>query len=99
MNSPQKKVPSPGSYREILSIAYPLILSTASMTIMHFVDRMFLSWYSHKALAAATPAGITSFTIVCFFMGVPHVVSPHGRAFFSVSLPTPSSSCLFLWDL
>lgn len=70
MNSPQKKVPSPGSYREILSIAYPLILSTASMTIMHFVDRMFLSWYSHKALAAATPAGITSFTIVCFFMGV-----------------------------
>jgi len=65
-----KKSPPPGSYREILSLSYPLILSTASMTVMHFVDRMFLSWYSQAAIAAATPAGITSFTIVCFFMGV-----------------------------
>lgn len=61
---------SPGSWREILSLAYPLILSTASMTVMHFVDRMFLSWYGQKAIAAAIPAGITSFTIVSFFMGV-----------------------------
>ena len=65
-----EKNPPPGGYREILSLAYPLILSTASMTVMHFVDRMFLSWYSQSAIAAATPAGITSFTIVCFFMGV-----------------------------
>jgi MATE family multidrug resistance protein len=70
MFDPAKKSPSPGSCREILTIAYPLILSTASMTVMHFVDRMFLSWYSQKAIAAATPAGITAFTIVCFFMGV-----------------------------
>ncbi|MBW2059428.1 MAG: MATE family efflux transporter [Deltaproteobacteria bacterium] len=62
--------PVPGGYREILSLSYPLILSTASMTVMHFVDRMFLSWYSERAIAAATPAGITSFTIICFFMGV-----------------------------
>lgn len=68
-NLSQKPLP-PGSCREILSISYPLILSTASMTIMHFVDRMFLSWYSQTTLAAATPAGITFFTIVCFFMGV-----------------------------
>jgi len=68
-HSPEKRL-TPGSCREILSLAYPLILSTASLTVMHFVDRMFLSWYSQTAIAAATPAGITSFTIVCFFMGV-----------------------------
>lgn len=70
MASAVKRSPLPGSYREILSLSYPLILSTASMTVMHFVDRLFLSWYDQTAIAAATPAGITSFTIVCFFMGV-----------------------------
>jgi MATE family multidrug resistance protein len=70
MTNSRERTHPPGSWREILSISYPLILSTASMTIMHFVDRMFLSWYSQTALAAATPAGITAFAIVCFFMGV-----------------------------
>ncbi len=60
----------PGRCGEILSLSYPLVLTTASMTIMRFVDRMFLSWYSQTALAAATPAGITAFTLICFFMGV-----------------------------
>lgn len=60
----------PGSYREILSIALPLVISTSSWTFMHFTDRMFLSWYSDDALAAALPAGVTSFAFICFFMGV-----------------------------
>ena len=59
-----------GCYREVLTIAYPLIMSTASMTIMHFVDRVFLARYSKEAIAAAVPAGITSFTIICLFMGI-----------------------------
>lgn len=60
----------PGGYREVLTISYPLIMSTASMTIMHFVDRVFLSRYAKEAIAAAVPAGITSFTIICLFMGI-----------------------------
>jgi len=70
MTTSTKDSPPPGSHREVLIIAYPLVISTASMTVMHFVDRMFLSWYSQAAIAAATPAGITAFTIFCFFMGV-----------------------------
>ena len=62
--------PDQGGTREVLHIAYPLILTTASITVMHFVDRMFLSWYSQSCIAAATPAGITSFTIICLFMGI-----------------------------
>ena len=61
---------APGGYREVLTISYPLIMSTASMTIMHFVDRVFLSRYAKEAIAAAVPAGITSFTIICLFMGI-----------------------------
>ncbi len=56
--------------REIWLIAYPLIVSTASGTVMMFADRMFLSHYSKEALAAATPAGITHFMCVSLFVGI-----------------------------
>lgn len=56
-------------YREILTIAIPLILSTGSWSIQQFVDRMFLSWHSEEALAAAMPAGILNFSIICLFIG------------------------------
>ncbi len=56
-------------YRHILIIAIPLILSTGSWAIQQFVDRMFLSWHSEEALAAAMPAGILNFAFICLFIG------------------------------
>ena len=56
-------------YKQVLIVAFPLILSTGSWSIQQFVDRMYLSWYSPDALAAAVPTGILSFTIVSFFLG------------------------------
>jgi MATE family multidrug resistance protein len=58
-----------GGYREVLFIAIPLILSTGSLTIQHFVDRMFLTWHSTEAIAAAMPAGIVNFTFMSIFIG------------------------------
>ena len=58
-----------GGYRELLVMAFPLILSTGSWSVQHFVDRMFLAWYSADALAAAMPAGITNFTVMSLFIG------------------------------
>jgi MATE family multidrug resistance protein len=60
---------SKGGYREVLVVAIPLILSTATWSVQHFVDRMFLSWYSAEAIAAAMPAGMLNFTMVSVFMG------------------------------
>ena len=60
---------SKGGYREFLLIAFPLILSTGSWSVQHFVDRMFLSWYSSEAIAAAMPAGALNFTIISLFLG------------------------------
>jgi len=57
------------SYRLILTIALPLIITNSSQSLMQFTDRMFLSWYSPEALAACVPAGLLSFTIISFFMG------------------------------
>ncbi|MFH1113239.1 MAG: MATE family efflux transporter [Pseudomonadota bacterium] len=65
----------PGGYREVLRIAVPLILSTASVTVTLFADRMFLSWYSLSAVAASTPGGIMFFTICSFFLGTAQYVN------------------------
>lgn len=48
----------PGSYRELIAIAWPLVLSCGTQAIQHIVDRILLTWYSHEAMAASLPAGI-----------------------------------------
>ena len=56
-------------------VAIPLILSTATWSIQHFVDRMFLTWYSPETIAAAMPAGMLNFTIISIFLGTAGYVS------------------------
>jgi len=58
-----------GGYRHVLRLAGPMILSSSSITLMHFTDRMFVAWYSQDSLAASGPAGIASFTLISFFLG------------------------------
>ena len=53
----------------------PLIVSTASLTVMMFVDRMFLCWISEKAVAAVLPAGMTYYALVCLPLGVASYVN------------------------
>jgi MATE family multidrug resistance protein len=64
-----------GGYRDILRLAFPLILSHGSWTIQQIVDRMFLTWYSPEAVAAAMPAGMMNWTIVSLFTGTTGYVS------------------------
>jgi len=59
----------PSGGREVLVVALPLILSTVSWTVMNFVDRMFLFYHSAAEMAAAMPAGLLHFTMLCFFWG------------------------------
>ncbi len=70
MSSPSFSPHAPGGYRELLTVAYPLMISMGSFTLMQFVDRMFLAWYSPVAIQAAVPAGILHFTFVCGFMAL-----------------------------
>ncbi|HMO52652.1 MAG TPA: MATE family efflux transporter, partial [Kiritimatiellia bacterium] len=51
-------------------IAWPLVVSMGSFTLMQFVDRMFLAWHSPVSIQAALPAGILSFTFICTFMAL-----------------------------
>ena len=56
--------------REVVLIAFPLVVSTISWTLMSFIDRIFLTWYSTDAMAAAIPAGAVSFSAICLPMGI-----------------------------
>ncbi len=58
-----------GGYAAVLRIGIPLIITTGTWSVQHFIDRMFLSWHSPEAIAAAMPAGMLSFTAVCIFIG------------------------------
>jgi len=60
----------PCGVREVLTLALPLVISTMSWTIMSFIDRTFLMWYSTDAMAAAMPASAVSFSFICLAMGV-----------------------------
>ena len=60
----------PGGYREVLRVAWPLIISMGSFTLMTFADRMFLARYSTTAIQAAVPAGIMVFCFCCGFMAL-----------------------------
>jgi len=60
----------PGGFREVIQIAWPLVISMGSFTLMQFVDRIFLAWHSPVSIQAALPAGILSFTFICTFMAL-----------------------------
>jgi MATE family multidrug resistance protein len=56
--------------RDVIRLALPLVISTASWTVMNFTDRMFLLWFSTQTMAAAMPAGMLHFTVICFPLGI-----------------------------
>ncbi len=66
----QKWWSRPCGGREVLVIALPLVVSTASWTVMNFCDRMFLLWHSTEEMAAALPAGMMYFASICFPLGI-----------------------------
>lgn len=62
-------------YREVVQLAWPLFLSQGSSTILQFLDRMFLTWYSPEDMAAAGPSGMLAFAIQALFIGLVGYVS------------------------
>jgi len=58
----------PGGYREIWKLAWPLIILSASNTVMMVVNRIFLAWNSPEEVAASMPASQMFFTLMAFFL-------------------------------
>ena len=70
MNRIIKRWKSKGGYRDVLNLAVPLIISTGTTSVLYFVDRMFLTWYSAEAIAASMPASMVTQAFMSFFLGI-----------------------------
>ena len=54
----------------MMDIAFPLMLSTSTVAIMLFIDRLYLKQVSQEAMNASLSGGFTSFAFQSFFIGV-----------------------------
>lgn len=59
-----------GGWRELMRIAWPLIINSGTFAVLNFCDRLFLSWYGEAEFRASLPSGILFFTLVCGFMAL-----------------------------
>ncbi|SDE10787.1 MATE family efflux transporter [Sporomusa acidovorans] len=74
MSETSKEIPMI-SFRNILTITYPVVLSMLSVNIMIFVDRTFVAHYNLTQFAAMMPAGSLATAISCIFTGAVSYVS------------------------
>jgi MATE family multidrug resistance protein len=81
--------------RELLRIAVPLVLSSGSLSLMHVVDRLFLTWYSKEALAASLPAGILNWTLVSIAMGTANYCNAFVAQYHGAGRPDRVASALW----
>ena len=56
-----------GGIIDVSRVAFPLVVASIGHGVNLFTDRVMLANFSPDAMAAAFPAGLTSFTIcICF---------------------------------
>ena len=60
----------PGGIRELLILALPMIISTASDGIMTFTDRLFLARVGSEQMNAAMGGGVAVQMLMFFFIGL-----------------------------
>ncbi|MDF7807689.1 MATE family efflux transporter [Pontiellaceae bacterium B12219] len=70
MNASEIDIRPYGGWRELLKIAWPLIINSGTFAVLNFSDRLFLSNYGEAEFRASLPAGILFFTLVCGFMAL-----------------------------
>jgi len=68
-------------------LTLPLVISTGSWSVMMFVDRMFLMWYSADMMAATMPAGMMYWSLICFPLGVASYVNTFVAQYFGAKRP------------
>ncbi len=60
----------PAGPKEVLALAWPLMLSTGLFSLTLFVDRMMLYWHSDASASAAMSAGSLFWAIICAPVGM-----------------------------
>ena len=56
--------------KELLTLAYPMVISQGAFAVMIFTDRYFMSMVSPSHMAASLGGGVASFFCMSLFIGV-----------------------------
>ena len=56
--------------KELLTLAYPMIISQGAFAVMIFTDRYFMSLVSPTHMGASLGGGVASFFCMSLFIGV-----------------------------
>jgi len=59
-----------GGVKEMVSIALPMVVSSACDTVMMFTDRLFLSKLGPEHMSASMGGGVSAFMVMSFFLGM-----------------------------
>ena len=81
---------------EVVRLSVPTVLNTVSFTIMQFVDGLMVSHVSKEALSAQFIGGISSFTPLCFFIGLLSCVSTFASQ--NLGAGRPERSAAYGWQ-
>jgi len=63
------RAPAAGGLREVVRLAYPVVLTQISVTAMQVVDSAMVGSLGASQLAAVGFGGIWTWTVMCFFIG------------------------------
>ena len=69
LNKLYQKLQGPGGIMPVMEIAFPLMVSTSTVAIMLFIDRLYLKQVNQEAMNACI-GGFTSFAFQSFFIGI-----------------------------
>lgn len=61
--------------KKIVKVSFPMLITNATFALMLFCDRTMLAHYDLDSAGASLAAGVISFTVQCFFMGVAQYTS------------------------
>lgn len=70
MTAYKYKTNTPGGIKEMLVIAFPMVIAHACSTVMTFTDRLFLSKLGTDHMNAAFAGGLTAMLFMTFFIGL-----------------------------
>src|SRR5437773_2166498 len=62
-----ERPPEVGGLREVLHLAWPLVLTNGCWTVQIFLDRMFLAQHSGREMAATLPAVLLFWSLLNLF--------------------------------
>ena len=97
---PEKDLTPPDSarqvLREVLKLAYPIMMGYASTTLMYFVDALMVGRLGKTELAAVSTSGVIVFTVIALASGVASCVNTFASQ--SLGRNRPQDCAAYAWQ-